>query len=68
MGTRQQSVAAERKYDWGGGLVREAAKQPIIRAKRLCGKIKKPAATLANNESYRQYCLCKIRVNGCPLM
>ena len=52
----------------GGGLVREAAKQPIIRAKRLCGKIKKPAATLANNESYRQYCLCKIRVNGCPLM
>ena len=38
---RLKSVAAEQKYDGGGGggLAWEAAKQPIIRAKHPCAKV-----------------------------
>ena len=35
-----KSVVAEQKYDRGGRLVCEAAKQPIIRAKRVRAKVK----------------------------
>ena len=34
------SEAAEQKYDWGGGLAREAAKQPTIHTKRPRAKVK----------------------------
>ena len=66
-----RAVAAEWKYDWGGGgggmLVWEAATQPIIRAKRLHVKVKnwggpKPPRfrrpCLRDSKWYMHYRLC----------
>lgn len=58
-----EPVVAERKYDWGG-LVREAVKQTIIRAKRLRLKVKNwgVKALLAPPQFCRPWCELNVYV------